>query len=1053
MKLHNAVIRSISPAFLTFLAGTTLAQPLTTALTYQGDLAELGVPAEGLHDMQFRLYTLAAGGLQVGATQCANNVSVSNGKFTVIVDFGAQFAGQQRFLEIDVRTDSGLSCANPSGYTTLTGRQPLTASPYAAYSLNAGAATTATNATTAANSTNLNGQPPAFYLNLANHTGTLPGPALSGSYTNAITFGNVSGTFSGNGAGLSALNASSIASGTVDDLRLSPNIARLNAVQTFSAVQTFTARPSFTSAGSPFSVGNSNLVTLLNADYLDGYDSSAFGRLSINQTWTGVNTFQSTGGLNLQNGAGQPITQLTTAPTASRLLQLPDVNGIIISTGNLSAITAVANNAIISASIADNTVTSSDIQDGTIVGADIANNSITAAKLASDIASLNKVTAGKMDAVAAGVGVGTATPEAPLHILKGTAGSVTADGNSVLVLENSTRSYLSILSPGDERAVFFGSPANATDGGVVYNNASTPNGLQFRTNGNTSRMALTSAGKLGLGTLAPSAPFHLMSDDQLIGQFDGNNAAGVWLELKNRAPSGRTWSLITTGTANSEGAGKFLVRDGTSAAVRMAIDTSGFVGIGTTSPTRPLEVRAGTTSFTVNPGSLFGAADAAAVTLDTPGTGTIGVWDNFSVNNNLAVGGTSAFNSSAAFNNAGAPFTVASSTKVTGLNADLLDGFDSGQFLLASPTVFSVSGTNAGIGSITGTNASSTASSAGVRGIASFPLTATTYGVYGSSASSLGTGVYGTVTSGTTNVVHGVKGFVTQQNGVGVMGHSTGSAGYGVQGRSDSASDSSFAVYGTATSGAKGVVGDSASNDGVWGASGSGVGVRATTDTGSIALYGERTANGNKGWFGGFGEGGWAESATGNGMVCLSGSAAAAAVYCRNDGGGLAINADGEVKVRVLTIVGGSDLAEPFDVADSPVRDHHAATAPVPGMVVCIDPENPGKLILSSEAYDAKVAGIISGANGLSPGMVMKAEGVEHAHGEHAVAMTGRVWCFVDASREAIRPGDRLTTSPTPGHAMKAADPTRADGAVIGKAMTPLAAGEKGLVLVLVNLQ
>jgi hypothetical protein len=74
------------------------------------------------------------------------------------------------------------------------------------------------------------------------------------------------------------------------------------------------------------------------------------------------------------------------------------------------------------------------------------------------------------------------------------------------------------------------------------------------------------------------------------------------------------------------------------------------------------------------------------------------------------------------------------------------------------------------------------------------------------------------------------------------------------------------------------------------------------------------------------------------------------------------------------------------------------------------------------------------------------------ADGKHPVALTGRVYCQADASNGAIQPGDLLTTSDTPGHAMKVTDHQRAQGAVIGKAMTALADG-KGLVLVLVSLQ
>jgi hypothetical protein len=69
------------------------------------------------------------------------------------------------------------------------------------------------------------------------------------------------------------------------------------------------------------------------------------------------------------------------------------------------------------------------------------------------------------------------------------------------------------------------------------------------------------------------------------------------------------------------------------------------------------------------------------------------------------------------------------------------------------------------------------------------------------------------------------------------------------------------------------------------------------------------------------------------------------------------------------------------------------------------------------------------------------------------VALSGRVWTWCDANEAAIEPGDLLTTSETPGHAMKANDASRRSGAMIGKAMTALAQGEKGLVLVLVNLQ
>jgi hypothetical protein len=151
----------------------------------------------------------------------------------------------------------------------------------------------------------------------------------------------------------------------------------------------------------------------------------------------------------------------------------------------------------------------------------------------------------------------------------------------------------------------------------------------------------------------------------------------------------------------------------------------------------------------------------------------------------------------------------------------------------------------------------------------------------------------------------------------------------------------------------------------------------------------------------------------------------------------------GTVKCTVLMITGGGDIAEPFDVGSSEMLKA--------GMLVVIDSEHPGKLKLSETAYDRCVAGVVSGAGSVEPGMIMSQSGTI-ADGEFPVALSGRVFCWGDASAGAIQPGDLLTTSDTPGHAMKASDPQRSHGAVIGKAMTSLEEG-KGLVLVLVNLQ
>ncbi len=151
---------------------------------------------------------------------------------------------------------------------------------------------------------------------------------------------------------------------------------------------------------------------------------------------------------------------------------------------------------------------------------------------------------------------------------------------------------------------------------------------------------------------------------------------------------------------------------------------------------------------------------------------------------------------------------------------------------------------------------------------------------------------------------------------------------------------------------------------------------------------------------------------------------------------------NGTVSVNVLEIV-GADVAEKFPVSE-------AAGVIEPGMVMEIDPENAGKLRVARGAYNRRVAGVVSGAGDIPVGAVLgNLPGCEDAP---AIALSGRVWVQCDAGEHAISPGDLLTTSDTPGYAMKVTEQARAQGAILGKAMTSLSSGE-GLVLVLVTLQ
>jgi len=160
-------------------------------------------------------------------------------------------------------------------------------------------------------------------------------------------------------------------------------------------------------------------------------------------------------------------------------------------------------------------------------------------------------------------------------------------------------------------------------------------------------------------------------------------------------------------------------------------------------------------------------------------------------------------------------------------------------------------------------------------------------------------------------------------------------------------------------------------------------------------------------------------------------------------GGGLTIRLNGQsgtIEANDVSLT-QADCAEDFDIADGETAE--------PGSVMVIDEE--GALKESERAYDRKVAGVISGAGDYKPGITLDRQSSPHA-GRLPIALSGKVYCRVDASSEPVHVGDLLVSSPTRGPAMKASDPIRAFGAVIGKALRRLEAG-RGLIPILVSLQ
>ncbi len=318
--------------------------------------------------------------------------------------------------------------------------------------------------------------------------------------------------------------------------------------------------------------------------------------------------------------------------------------------------------------------------------------------------------------------------------------------------------------------------------------------------------------------------------------------------------------------------------------------------------------------------------------------------------------------------------------------------------------------------------------------------------------------VYGINTDGGNGVAgesqnaEGVRGVSHNPNNGGVVGVCDQNNGVGVFGTCD---DGKAGVVGTGVWGKSrgwGVLGESQDSEGVRGLSynpnhggvvgicdkPNGIGVFGFCDDGSATLAGT---------------GVWGKSSQGEGVhgetnsatfaaiagVMVNPNGTGAGVYGESRGQGPAGFFKGNVVVTGDIFLQSADCAEDFDIA--------ALEGVEPGSVMVISED--GALRQSEQPYDRKVAGVVSGGGDYKPGIVLDRR--EPAQNRKSIALLGKVYCKVDASRAPIGVGDLLTTSSIRGCAMKATDPVQAFGAVIGKALSPLSEGQ-GLIPILVVL-
>jgi hypothetical protein len=598
----------------------------STAFTYQGRLSDGTSPANGSYDLMFALFNVSNGAGQAGNTITNTGVAVSNGLFTVLLDFGPNFPGADRWLEIGVRSNGAAS------FNTLTPRQKLTASPYAI---------------TAGN--------------------VVSGGIASGTYSNAVTFknaaNNFSGGFSGDGAALTNVNASSIgglassnfwqlggnrvvAGQFIGTTNNQPLEFRVNGVRAL--------RLELNGDGAPNVIGGSprNFVSGASGAFIGGGGATnSSGGIAYTNKVTddfgvvvgGANNSVGReygfigGGLNNVNDGRYSVTgggqNNSVSPDYCVIAgginnTIQGFNGNVIGGGSDNTVggsaldctvaggsgnfvsglnSAVAGGAQNSASGFDTVVgggifntNSGDyatipggrenraaaafsfaaghqayaLHGGAFVWADNSTNAVFAST------SVNQF----LIRASGGVGIGTTAPGAPLHIAQGSAGTVTPNANSIAAFERSGNGYVSILSPAaNEAGVLFGDPNSNVDGGIIFNASNARSGMEFRTGTNVTQMTIVADGNVGIGTTNPSR------------ELEVQNTGDTEIGIKSTDTDGHLWSLQSSAVNGGANDASFQIIDRTLASSRFYIGTNGFVGIGTTGPTNRLHVNGGIT--------------------------------------------------------------------------------------------------------------------------------------------------------------------------------------------------------------------------------------------------------------------------------------------------------------------------------------------------------------------------------------------------------------------------------------------------------------------------
>jgi hypothetical protein len=467
------------------MLATPIAHAQSQSFTYQGELRDGNNLAQGPHDLRFEL--LDAGGV-VRQTLCADDVPVTDGRFTVLLDPGIEFPSlvtQLTGIRIHVRANSPLPCSDPSGFTALSPTQPFTRAPLASRTSIADRAITADT---------FGGQAPAFYKDAGNLTGLLP----DGRLTTNIPRLNSNNVF----GGLNRFGWVSI--GLPNNNALWPfDITALWAVANLSSIDGLN--------GSILILANDSQAIASNVGILGSVNFDTFGatpgqiayqfdpvsprehslRFRVGDVTQAVLTGR--GRLGLGTLAPTSNLDIVAAQATAKLLTNGSQNGSSLTFTNGSPILATNGG----------TLGALNFESGIGLDGQIAYQ--WDADSGVDDAMQFRV-GGSNWAVLTGagsLGLGVLEPAARLHVRNGLS-LTTPNPNSTMVMETANGGYFSLITRDDrETGLLFGNPDDgAEDAGIIYNNPGSPSGLEFRTGGNQTRLTILSNGTVRIpGTL------------------------------------------------------------------------------------------------------------------------------------------------------------------------------------------------------------------------------------------------------------------------------------------------------------------------------------------------------------------------------------------------------------------------------------------------------------------------------------------------------------------------------------------------------------------------